>query len=348
MNERTHHKYSFSKWPAFKICGHYESDERESEEAKSGTAKHLDFEECINEVNTGVPAMHESEGARWAANYLKSIAGNREINTETQVVIPAGMVCEGISGYCDAWFIKDNELYVIDFKSGALGSIDYMPQVMGYALALASYNESVKSNPIHCILLFGASKEVVNNTYSYSKLVENAAEITINLNSKDNKPCANGMCKYCKHSKECEAMAGNIIKFKDNALTNMSNASLYDWCVSAKSAIEKWMDDIKQIAINNGGVLDDGKVRYEIKTDKRGRMTSVNVAQLWYDMSDKGCSITQEQLMKACTISKKAFTDLYKADAKSNGMLVKDIESKYSERCTYGEPASKLIKVERK
>jgi len=350
---RTHHPLSFSKWPMWNVCTSYESDGG-NDATKAGTAKHQDFEESLNEVATGVPAIHSTEGAAWAASVVADMAGDEPIHSETRVEIQDTGCPElkGIYGYCDAWFVKDGRLTVVDYKSGGKGELDYMPQLQGYAFALLSSATGLFAyvDEVTCVVLYGADHVVVTETYSADQLAETAKRIVRSVNEARGVPnpvtnCG-PQCRYCKHRMECPSCGGNIVRFQRNELADMTKAQLWYTLSAMKAAIEAELERMKKELVDSGATaLDDGVYRYELKTDARGRAKSTSINELIGDLVERGVEVPVEEVYRNCTISKDTLKSLVKDAAKAAGVKVKEVEEMYTNRTVYGTPATKMVRV---
>lgn len=352
-NERTHHESGFSKWPMWNICSAYESDGG-NDATKAGTAKHQDFEESLNEVATGVPALHSTDGAAWAASVVADMAGGEPIHSETRVEIQDTGCPElrGIYGYCDAWFVKDGHLTVVDYKSGGKGELDYMPQLQGYAFALLSSATGLFAydDEVTCVVLYGADHAVVTETYTADQLAETAKRIVRSVNEARDVPnpvtnCG-PQCRYCKHRMECPSMSGNIERFKRGELADMSKAKLWYTLTAMKAVIEAELEKMKTALIESGeAALDDGVYRYELKTDSRGKAKSTDIVGLCNDLAELGLDIQFEDVAKAVSLSKTALRDIARPLAKSAGITLAKVDEVYASHTEYGTPATKLVRV---
>lgn len=345
--ERKHHPMGFSKWPMISVCPSFDSVEQTNKAAEEGTAKHVDFEESINEINTGVPALHSTESAKWAAEYVASVANGAKVNSETKVVD----VGTGVFGYCDAWCVTaDGQLCVFDYKSGARTDLDQMPQVMGYAHAILTMDElGLELDPskaVACYLLYGASHEVVKSVFTYNDLALMSDVCMASCAHSGSVFNMSPACRYCKHKDTCPALGHALAEFKRNFLSDLSDAKKYYVLSSMKSAIEAEIERLKGVAAENGGVLDDGEYRYETKTS-RGKAKANDIVNLWQELCDRNVMIEQSDIMKACTISKTAFRDLCRDEAKANGVKVKELDEMYERNTVYGDDVTRLVRVER-
>lgn len=347
-NTRTHHELSFSKWPMWNACPCFDSD-GDTAATVAGTAQHLDFEESINEVNTGVPALHSTPGAAWAAGVASELAGSEHINSETRVeVLDTGVpYLRGIFGFCDAHFVSGGHLTVIDYKSGGKTELDYMPQLAGYAFALLSSAKGlfITDDVVTCVILYGATREVVKRDFTSDELAEIAKRIVSSRLADDRIPRCGAACRYCSHRLECTAIGGKLAAFRRGELAEMSDAKLYATLSAMKAAIEAEMERLKGVAAANGGALDDGEVRYEIHTS-RGRAKANDIVGMWQSLCDRDVLIEQADIMKACTISKAAFVDMAKAEARAKGVKVKELGEIYERNTLYGDDIAKLVRVE--
>ena len=348
MEERKHHELSFSKWPMWAVCPCFDSSGG-NEQTEAGTAKHLDFEESINEVNTGTPALHSTEGASWAAGECSELAGGTIIHSETRVeVLDTGVpYLRGIYGFCDAHFIKDGHLTVIDYKSGRKTYLDYIPQLAGYAFAILSSTEGlfVADDTVTLVVLYGATHETVKVDMSTDRIAEIARTVVSSRLAEDRVPRCGSACRYCSHRLECQAFEGKLTMFRKGELASMSDAKLYYTLSVMKSAIEAEMERLKETAIANGGVLDDGETRYEVRS-VAGRASGNDILRLWQELCDRNVLIDQADLMRACSITKTKFKALVKDEAKAAGVKVKELDEMYEKYTTYGSPSQRMERVE--
>ena len=357
--ERRHHELSFSKWSALKVCPHFQSSERVTKEAKGGSDSHDNLEELIHARNTSSPcgseALKDSKAA-FALDFIDEKIGNSCVfihsEEKVEVVSGLGFPAEGVFGYCDAWSIdEDGRLKVFDYKSGASTNFDDMPQVMGYALAICSQlrRDGVRfnENEIDCYVIYGSDYHTSYGMFTLDQLLENAVVVMDKVQNKAHCSCElNGHCKYCGGNMKCDKLREEIIGVNEGTLAEMPDAKLYSLMSVIKSVAEKKLDELKETARANGGFLDSGDIRYELRADKHGRMTGVDVNGLRLDLMERGVEVTPEVLIGSCSIAKGAFKELVKDDAKLHGVKVKELEEMYDKRSVFGKPSEKMVRVD--
>lgn len=351
-----HHQFGFSKWPAILSCPRFASDDKESEESKRGTSAHEDLAEWLAAYLRGVPCLNENGDAGWAADTICKIAETTNVFSESFLSVGEDNACvPGVYGTCDAWAkrTRDNTICVFDFKSGAQSGVDYMPQVKGYAYAISlnmrKSGETVSDN-VECYVLYGASHTVVKRTYTFGDLADtafNVHDVITSSGTMEPKCCAN--CKYCANAMKCKASVRAVVDIADDAISGMSDAKRYDFLVGVKGMIEKALEDLKTIAAESKDkALDDGEIRYELHTDKRGRSTGVDVCKMVKSLEDELSTYVAPYLLLAkCSMSKKDWCEMMIGEAKSHGKNKKYLEELYDNNCKFGNPASRMVKVER-
>ena len=353
--ERQHHELSFSKWSALKVCPNFQSSERVTKEAKGGSDSHDNLAELIYARNNGVPSTVKDDKAWFALDFIESKLDNKSefIHSEEKVKVIGGFgyPAEGVFGYCDAWVLDGERLKVFDYKSGASTNFDDMPQVMGYALAICTMlkndGRTFNENEIDCYVIYGSDYHTSYGMFTLDQLLENAVVVMDKVQNNEHCSCElNGHCQYCGGNMKCDKLREEIIGVNEGTLAEMPDAKLYSLMSVIKSVAEKKLDELKETARANGGFLDSGDIRYELRADKHGRMTGVDVNGLRLDLMERGVDVAPEVLIGSCSIAKGAFKELVKDDAKLHGVKVKELEEMYDKRSVFGKPSEKMVRVD--
>ena len=167
-----HHELSPSKFPAWKGCPCFESDQTERADATEGTRQHAALAAMLEgkDLPEDELSPEAMEAVEWAADHVKTLAGDNRIRTESRVTYSArdSFARKGVSkvyhGTADAIVVRGNLADLVDYKSGG-DDRDHRPQLAGYALALFSMRPRLKT--VRCHVLYGRIRKV--DTWSLSQ-----------------------------------------------------------------------------------------------------------------------------------------------------------------------------------
>lgn len=266
MPPTKHHHLGPSKFPAWKLCPCFESDPAPREDATEGTRQHAALESILRGGSGDSLADLSTDGAeavQWAADYIRTLAGELPIQPETRLEYraPDAFAQGGNSvlyhGTADAIIIRGtgNHADLIDYKSGA-DDFDHRPQLAGYALALFSMRTRLKV--IRCHVLYGRVQHV--DSWSLTQ-ADAAAQVLPVIEAHQNparQPSACAYCGMCAARATCPALtatAGTVAKAEEleaeflpalrdpSALTDPATASK---ALTLARQVSTWADGIRK------------------------------------------------------------------------------------------------------
>jgi hypothetical protein len=344
--ERAHHPMSPSNWPAWSRCPHFQGGVK-SAAADEGTLQH---EAWANAVKNGVDE-YDSGGAAWAARETRNKSAGCVLHIEDKVEIESSL--DGITvktfGYADAWFVDmDGTLNVIDFKSGSKTAVQYWPQLEGYAVGIAQRLGLHDVVAVKLHILYGADfmHDMIDTTVG--ACMADAAYILakrIYRTEADRDVCP--QCKWCANRHLCRAASGALETVETDTTPSIAlpDAVLLDRFAIIEGIIKSEKERIRNNAIANGGFVESGDVRYEMK-EVAGTRKSVDIERVRDDLHDTtGIALSYDELLGACDLGKKDFVDLVRDRAKVGGIKVKQIEDIYNSHVERNPPTQKLVRV---
>lgn len=254
-----HHELSPSKMPGLNECILFTQKSRTTMVATAGTAAH---DEARKQIEEGIEA--DSKVARWFAETTIGLANGNKIICEYRAFAKTPII-KGIYGHIDAHWWDDGALHIVDYKTFSDGSRDYTMQLLGYA-ALMYQPHSIPDTKVVCHILHGGifKIETFETTFkdAYNEIVG-----LVNRVKQGGKPKLNSHCQFCSKINECEVTMNAIETVKSNTLS-FQNLSLCQKLVvidAVKKLINTIEDEAKEKAKENGGVLEQDGIRYEMK-----------------------------------------------------------------------------------
>lgn len=359
--ERKHHPLSPSNWPAWVACPGYTSDGGRRSSADEGTQQHELFAKALVEARSGALPDEESSPG-WAAAEVLKYATPDTIHVEEMATGIADVVsfpdaacgddmCPSSTvryfGYPDAWCVKQGRLHVFDYKSGSRPQgYDHWPQLVGYAWAVACSSPGQLDEQATLHVLYGADRWHEEKTVSLADALDDAKYIlSRRLFHDDGERSACAQCKWCKHRSTCHAATMAVANIeRDVTVADLPPSVVLDRLSIVEGIIKSERERIRDIAIANGGVLDGGGVRYEMR-ESAGTRKSVDIPALLSEVVVRGIETSPDEIVAACDISKKAFSSLYKDRAKAAGLKVKDLDAIYDAKVERNPPVQKLVRV---
>lgn len=343
MSERIHHERGMSRWPAKIACPFHEPEDMASGAAERGTSLHDDLAAVINGTKS---ADDVDLSVSWAASVIIDMAKGAEIHVEEKVEIVDPMSdMDGVTGYVDAWFVLDGKLHVVDFKSGGMTDLQYEPQLMGYALGIYSSLRpgTVSERDVYMHVVYGGDFKVKSSVTSIFDCNDMSAEVERRFDN----PAAyarniNHACMWCRHRKDCKAVNDAIENFEKD-ITNMNDVQKLEHFGKINGIIKAESDRIKE-SIAQGDTISDGDITYR-KSHRDGKAVKTDIPALLAKCRDDGVDISESDIIGACSIGKKAFTDMAKAKAKAAGVKVSVLGDIYSQCCEYGTGFDVLERV---
>lgn len=205
-DQPAHHPYGMSTWPSLCKCPSYCSSPEESKLGAKGTASHAS-------LATGESSGDEDldAAAKWARVAIGELFDRYppegDAHSEERVTLDAEtlpgelIVLDGVFGTADMfWFTMDGELHVADYKTFATEGSQYIPQLIGYALAAFPIAERAT---LHTLL--GGSRQVFSVTLSRDQMLRIAGEVALAILAGHTLPRhAGDHCTYCGRKSECE------------------------------------------------------------------------------------------------------------------------------------------------
>ena len=265
MSNTKHHPLSPSKYPAWAECPCYSPEERESSEANEGTLAHEELHKAL----TTDDYLPDNKAARWAFEWIQQ-QNPQSLESEFRVSMPNPLdVLDEIYGTIDvSWFDCDGILHVADFKRFSDGTIDYTPQVRGYAAMIyCQHKANLADQKIILHILHGGIFKAETIETTFGECVAKTVEILSAATKGTGKPRICKWCSFCSKVSLCPASNTAVEAVKDN-LPNFARLSLCQKLV-VLDAIDKLSKSIREKAKNearlNGGVIEQDGIRYELK-----------------------------------------------------------------------------------
>lgn len=299
-----HHELSPSKFPGLNECLLFAQKSRTTTVATAGTVAH---DEARKQIEEGIEA--DSKVARWFAETTLELANGNKVVCECRVTATMPVI-KGIFGHLDAYWWDNGVLHIVDFKTFSDGSRDYTMQLLGYAALM--YHPDFKSNTkVVCHILHGGifKIETFETTFkdAYDKVVSLVTRI-----KQGGKPRLNSHCQFCNKINECEVTMNAIETVKSNALS-FQNLSLCQKLVvidAVKKLINTIEEEAKDKAKENGGVLEQDGIRYEMKPwTGPAKMRDIKelAGALLKPITDGGIAMvgmTHDELLGLCNVPK--------------------------------------------
>lgn len=357
-----HHELSPSKYTAWAMCPCFVSSDKETKEASEGTKAHAELAKCIE-----LGEEPDNPAARWAAEVIVEMADGAKMFVEKRVEGVGDGPLKGIFGTADViWIDIDGVVHIGDFKTFSDGTMDYMPQLRGYAALIASqsnyYSELLESqsvSPQRFVLhvFHGQSRTVTMENTTGPEATEYVVALLARHSTSIEKSI-NPYCKYCAKNGECP-MIDNAIETATNNSVKFSEMSLCQKLVVLE-AIEKLADKFKEEAraiaekSEDHAIEQDG-IRYELKPCS-GKARVKDIVDLAFKAASpifntkkgevSGLGITQKEILSICDIPKTKVVEILRAkNASSKEIKKSDIDSWVGEFYEKTEGTPRFIRV---
>lgn len=310
-----------SSLPAQAKSPRYEPSSTPTTATEAGTDRHLALSELLTgakrDVYSLLPEVDRS-AVDWAHDYIRSIAGNEPILSETPVEVRRGfdVVLRGTADVIVG-------AHIVDLK---WVERNYAEQQAAYALgAMQSLN--LMEMTVH--LLFGESKRVV--TYKLTRAEAEALVYPVLAAVEDpNTPCRiSEYCGWCKHSAYCKVRLKEINKIADGyemvQVDDLSVASPESLAkaLNLATVAAKWAEEVKEyctLAVKEGVDIPG----YSLKS----RTGSREIAPEQINEAFGRSGLSSEAFIGACKLS---ITGLI-AEYQKMGLTRKDAENRIDER----------------
>lgn len=349
----THHELSPSKYTAWAMCPCFASSDKETKEASEGTKAHAELAKCIE-----LSEEPDNPAARWAAEAIAEMADGAKVVAEKRIEGMGEGPLKGIFGTADAvWIDMDGVVHIGDFKTFSDGTMDYMPQLRGYAALIASQLKTVSPPKFALHVFHGQSRTVTTENTTGPEATEYVVALLARHSTSIEKSI-NPYCKYCSKNGECP-MIDNAIETATNNSVRFSEMSLCQKLVVLE-AIENLADKFKEEAralaekSEDHAIEQDG-IRYELKP-WGGKPRVKDIVYLAYKAAAPifntkkgevpGLGITQAELLSICDIPKTKVVEMLKAkNASSKEIKKADIDSWVGEFYEKTEGTPRFIRV---
>lgn len=310
-----HHKMGMSRWTPWSVCPHFDSVEN-SISASKGSAQHDKLCRLLN--GDGTLELDDTDmldrAVSWAANIIKADAGDDVIYSEEMVEITEEVSKElaGIYGTVDAFFIKEQEdgskvIHIYDFKSMGRGmGCDQFPQLMGYALGVASllHVHDTKTKVVLHLLLGGVFRHDIKTTDIFDCITTGETVVNERKHAETAAHTPSEWCKYCRHSTNCPATDEQIEIVEQGRLGSLDTCHRLLFIEQLSEVLSKAREECRaEIAKASGKMLDAGDVAYAIH-EQSGRAT-LGEGKMWglYDtLSAHGVSL--QDIFDKCSMKK--------------------------------------------
>ena len=256
-----HHEYGPSNYNAWAVCPRWRSDGKQGESSNEGTLAHEELHRALTEPDY----EPENVAARWAANKVRELADGAKVESEVRIQGTVGIV-NGIFGTADVKWEKDGVKYYVDFKTFSDGTIDYIPQLMGYATLDWKRDEPIDTKVVLIVLHGGICKEEVVED-SLCQCLRKVEKILNDVKGCAAKPNLCKWCTFCANISACRETNHALQTVSDDSVA-FSRLSICQKLVvlDAVDKLSKTLrEDAKRMANENGGVLEMDGIRYEMK-----------------------------------------------------------------------------------
>lgn len=319
-----------SKWTPWNVCAHFDSIPND-ESAKKGTLQHEKLCAYLNKDESLVLDATDplDQAVKWAGDVINTHAkeeGVDVIYTEEKFTIEPHVSGElaGIYGSVDACFIKETNpreyvIHIFDFKAlKRQTDCDLFPQLMGYALAVASTLDKeafdLNMSVVLHVLRGGAFKEDILHT-NLLNCIDTCEEIVNkrkHLTSQEY--TSSSWCKYCVYSSSCESVRKQLKLVEAQGLKSIDVCHRLVLIDRLINVLEKAKEECKdEIANAPNKTIDAGDVAFTIKqSNGPSKIVAGSMASI-YDM---------------CVSSGATYEDFLKIAKCTKGDLVKLLASK--------------------
>lgn len=315
-----HHEYGPSNYPAWSECPCFRSSHSESSASTEGTDAHAELARALTEPEY-IPSNY---AARWAAAWIEENRDEAEsVGSEIQLKgYSEGPLC-GIFGTADAiWCSPNTDYHIADLKTFSDGTVDYMPQLKGYAALVFKDIARDIDSVVHLHVLHGGVCKAESADFTFRKCIEDTIDLLKKAQDTNAEPCLCKWCQFCSKIKECK-MTNNALTTVSENLPSFSSLSTCQKLVvlDAVDKLSKTIrEEAKKEAKENGGYIEQDGIRYEFRP-WAGPSKCRDICEVAGAMSDKMTvdkktrkdviptevnGIGNEDLLKACTLSKTA------------------------------------------
>ena len=324
-----------SSLPAQAKSPRYEPNPTPTTATEAGTDRHLALSELLTgtkrDVYSLLPEVDRS-AVDWAHDYIRSIAGNEPILSETPVEVRRGGTVV-LRGTADVIVGS----HIVDLK---WVERNYAEQQAAYALgAMQSLN--LMEMTVH--LLFGESKRVV--AYKLTRAEAEALVYPVLAAVEDpNTPCRiSEYCGWCKHSAYCKVRLKEINKIADGydlvRVEDLSVTSPEDLAraLNLAKVASDWAEEVRTYC---GQAAKDGLQipGWTLKTRSGGR----EIAPDQINEAFSRIGLPSDQFIKACKLS---ITGLAEA-LQETGLTKREADARINERLSgliRHKPASQYL-----
>lgn len=328
-----HHEYGPSNYPAWSECPCFRSSHSESSASTEGIDAHVELARALANRDF-IPSNF---AARWAADwaYQESEKGA----TSEEVVHGSYKSMSGVFGTMDIfWVDNKGSPHIADFKTFSDGTIDYMPQLKGYAALLFSEQCDNLDTSVFLHVLHGGICKAESADFTFRQCIEDTVAILNKAKDENAEPRLCKWCQFCSKIKECK-MTNNALTTVSDNLPSFSSLSTCQKLVvlDAVDKLSKTIrEEAKKEAKENGGYIEQDGIRYEFRP-WAGPSKCRDICEVAGSMSDKMVvdkktrkdvvptevnGIGNEDLLKACTLSKTALVSAMMS-ANPNSALTK-------------------------
>lgn len=350
----THHELSPSKYTAWAMCPCFASSDKETKEATEGTKAHAELAECLSGGQEP-----DDTAARWAAETIVEMADGAKVVAEKRIEGMGEGPLKGIFGTADViWIDMDGVVHIGDFKTFSDGTIDYMPQLRGYAALIASQSwEAVSPQKFALHVFHGQSRTVTTENTTGPEATEYVVAL-LARHSTSTEKSINPYCKYCSKNGECP-MIDNAIETATNNSVKFSEMSLCQKLVvleAVENLADKFKAEARAIAeaSEDHSIEQDG-IRYELKP-WGGKSRVKDVVDLAFKAASpifntkkgevSGLGITQKEILSICEIPKTKVIEMLRAkNASSKEIKKADIDSWVGEFYEKTEGTPRFVRV---
>lgn len=311
-----HHKMGMSRWTPWAICPHYDSVEHSGAAAK-GSAQHDKLYRKLNDDNTLVLDDTDmlDRAVNWAANIIKTEAGDEVIYTEEMVEISEELSkpLAGIYGTVDAFYLQEDKetggkiIHIYDFKAMGRGmGCDLFPQLKGYALGVASllHIQDTKTKVVLHLLLGGVFKHEILTTDVFDCITTGETIVNNRKHAETAAHCPSEWCKYCRHSSNCPATDEAIEIVESGKLGSLDVCHRLVFIEQLSEILSKAREECKsEIARAQGKCIDCGDVAYAIREQNgAAKLRNDMILTLIDTLHSRG--VSSETIFGKCSIKK--------------------------------------------
>ena len=260
-----HHEYGPSNYPAWSECPCFRSSHSESSASTEGTDAHAELARALTESEY-IPSNY---AARWAAAWIEENRDEADlVSSELPITGYSENPLSGIFGTADAvWFSPNTNYHIADFKTFSDGTVDYMPQLKGYAALMFDERVCDPNSVIHLHVLHGGVCKAESADFTFRQCIEDTIAVLNKAKDENAEPRLCKWCQFCSKIKECK-MTNNALTTVSENLPSFSNLSTCQKLVilDAVDKLSKTIrEEAKKEAKKNGGYIEQDGIRYEFR-----------------------------------------------------------------------------------